>query len=866
MPDSAVPDERWLRIKALFASALEQPPDGLTAWLDEHCGGDGALAQELASLVSAHRAAGAFIETPAIESTGAARAVVDRLAPAVQAAFEGRRLGPYRIVGELARGGMGVVYLAERDDQAFRRQVAIKLMHGGVVYPALVARFEEERRILASLEHPNIARLLDAGTDEGGTPFVVMEYVEGTAIDRDVRERRLGIAERLQLFCAVCDAVQYSHQRLVVHRDIKPGNILVTREGVPKLLDFGIAKLVDQSSAMTETTRTEFRVLTPESASPEQMRGEPVTVATDVYSLGVLLYRLLTDRPPYMLKGRTDAEVMRAICEVDPPKPSDAVAESQAGDPGTGAALSAREAAARRRELSGDLDLITIKALRKEPDRRYPSVARFAEDIRRHLRGEPVEAAPESRRYRAGKFIRRHRAGLAAALAIALTIGAGLVATLWEARAAGIERERAVRRFNEVRALAQSLIFELHDAIRPLPGSTAARELLIRRALEYLDRIKAEPGADASLQRELAQAYIRIGDVQGDASQANLGQPMAALQSYRKALAIREGLARSAPSDRVARDDLARIHRSIGLVLSRTGDTNGALAELREAVSIHEELLASRPADPAFESALATSYQALGDALVPLEDWSQMLALRRKTLPLARHAAESAPDDLDRRRALAIACKRLGAIEAKLAHFAEGLQAYREALAIDEARLASNPASPEARMDVTFGMSDVGYILWRSGDARAALEQYDRVRLMRESLVGADPKDTRARLSLANTLSRMGAIRWSLGKREDALADQRSALGLLDAIAASAPTDTAVQGTLADVLGRLGAGYAQLDAGASNADACRRARPFLVRGIATYRGLAAKHPLAPESASTFADLEARLARCGNDGR
>ena len=351
MPDLPVADERWLRVKALFASALEQPPDGLPAWLDEHCGGDRSLVQELASLVSAHRAAGAFIETPAIEATGAARAVADRLAPGINAAIEGRRLGPYRIVSELARGGMGIVYLAERDDKAFHRKVAIKRMHGGVIYPGLLARFEEERRILASLEHPNIARLLDAGTEEDGTPFVVMEYVEGTQIDLYVRQRHLPIAERLGLFCAVCDAVQYSHQRLVVHRDIKPSNILVTHEGVPKLLDFGIATLVDPSGAMSEMTRTEFRVLTPESASPEQVRGDPVTVATDVYSLGVLLYRLLTDRPPYVLNGRTEAEVVRAICEVDPPKPSDAVAAGHSGDAGTGATPSLREAAARRREL-----------------------------------------------------------------------------------------------------------------------------------------------------------------------------------------------------------------------------------------------------------------------------------------------------------------------------------------------------------------------------------------------------------------------------------------------------------------------------------------------------------------------------------
>ena len=856
MADGPVTDERWKRIKALFASAIEQPPDTVGAWLDAHCGGDADLARELESLIASHRSADGFMETPAIAEPGAATAVADRVIPSIQSAMIQRRLGPYRLVAELGRGGMGVVYLAERDDEAFSRQVAIKVVHAGVLHPSLVDRFEAERRILARLEHTNIARLLDAGTDESGTPFAVMEHVEGTPIDVYVRDHRLSIAQRLALFCAVCDAVQYSHERLVVHRDIKPGNVLVTGDGVPKLLDFGIAKLLDPSGAAPERTRTDLRALTPESASPEQVRGDPITVASDVYSLGVLLFRLLTDTSPYQGRARTDAEMARAICEEDAPRPSDAAADAGAG-------LSPREISVRRRELKGDLDLITIKALRKEPQRRYASVERLARDITRHLGGEPVEAAPDSQRYRAGKFLRRHRAGVALAAAIAVTTAAGLVATLLQARVARIERERAERRFDDVRELARSMIFEVHDAIEPLPGSTAARELLIRRALGYLDRLASEPGADASLQRELASAYARIGDVQGAGGLANLGQQKAALESYRKALAIRERLAAAALWDRAAQADLARVQRYVGALLAAIGDSRGALEHLRAAVSVDERLLAGQPGDPALESELARSYVGLSDGLVSLEDWQPALSLLQQALPLFQRAADAAPEEVRAQRALALTYKRIGGIQVELGDYTHGLEANRSALAIDERRLDSEPDSPEARMDVSLDLSDIGLILLRLGDERAALAQFERVRAIREDVVHADPSDTRARRLLANAISQVALARWQLGEREPALAAHRAALVHLEALAAVMPADVYVQQDLADEMAALGLGYAQTDAGRPNAAGCRRARPVLVQALDAYRDLQARGRLSAEAANRVSELEAAAARCGS---
>jgi len=856
MGDGPVADERWLRIKALFAAASEQPPDAVGAWLDAHCGDDAELRRELQSLLASHQSAAGFMETPAIAGPGAATAVVDRVVPSIQAAMIHRRLGSYRLVAELGRGGMGVVYLGERDDRAFDRQVAIKMVHGGVLHPSLVDRFEAERRILARFEHPNIARLLDAGTDESGTPFAVMEYVEGTAIDAYVRGHRLSIAQRLELFCAVCEAVQYSHERLVVHRDIKPGNVLVNTVGVPKLLDFGIAKLLDASGAGTERTRTDLRALTPESASPEQVCGDPITVASDVYSLGVLLFRLLTDTSPYGGKARTDAEMARVICEEEPPPPSDAVADGNRD-------LSPRERAARRRELKGDLDLITIKALRKEPKRRYASVERFAGDIRRHLDGKPVEAAPDSRRYRAGKFLRRHRAGVSVAAAIGVTMAAGLVATLFQARVARVERERAERRFNDVRTLAHSMIFEVHDAIEPLPGSTAARELLIRAALGYLDRLASEPGADAALRRELASAYARIAEVQGLGGLANLGQQKAALESYRKALGILERLAATAPSDRAAQQDLAKVERNIGNLLADTGDSRSALEHLRTAVSINERLLAGQPGNASLAGDLGRSYVALSDGLVELEDWQPALSLLQKALPLFQRAAEAAPKQVRAQRAVALTYKRIGGIQVQLRDYTHGLEANQSALAIDERRLASDPGSPEARMDVSLDLSDIALVLLRLGNARAALPQFERVRAIREDLVRADPNDTRPREMLASALGQLALARWQVGDREQALVAHSAALGHLESLAALMPADVGVQQMRAEELAALGLGYAQMDQVGSNAARCRRARPFLVSGLDAYRDLTARGRLPADAAGRVLDLQAAAARCGS---
>jgi len=460
--------DRWRRVKTIVADALDQPARTRSAFLDAACASDAPLRREVESLLASHERAADFIERPApipLEALDLARTAE---------IAAGAQVGPYRLIRSLGSGGMGTVYLAERADEAFDKRVAIKFVGNALAHPHMVDRFLTERRILATLDHPNITRLLDAGATADGNPYVVMEYVEGEPID--VFGRRLPLRARLELFRSLCAAVHYAHQRLIVHRDIKAGNILVDAEGRPKLLDFGIAKLLEADSGLGERTLSVARALTPESASPEQLKDEPITVASDVYSLGVLLYRLLTDRKPFGGAMMTNTELTRAICEVDPPAPS------------------------RVARVDRELDWITMMALRKEPARRYGSAQQFGEDIGRYLGGRPVLAAPDTWTYRTRKFVVRRWVGVAAAAAVFVALAAGAAATYYQAR-------RAERRFDDVRRMANTMMFEIHDTIESLPGSTAARKLVIDRARQYLDSLAADTGDDDALIEELATAY-----------------------------------------------------------------------------------------------------------------------------------------------------------------------------------------------------------------------------------------------------------------------------------------------------------------------------------------------------------------------
>jgi serine/threonine protein kinase len=423
---------RFRQIRNLYEAVVEMAPEEQREFLSRASQGDEDLLHEVERLLIAREHTGHLIGQPIFE-----RIDLNAEAPAAPR-MEGRRLGSYQILREIGRGGMGTVYLASRADGLVHKQVAIKIMRGGAQESDILRRFQQERDILASLDHPSIARLIDAGSTEEGLPYFVMDYVDGEPIDAWCNRNKLDVTERLGLFRAVCEGVQYAHQRRVVHRDLKPGNILVTSGGAVKLLDFGIAKLLrEASSTGPATTATMQVMMTVEYASPEQIRGEAIDTTSDVYALGIVLYELLTARHPYRLKNRLLAEVARVICEEEPARPSTVNTEpTQEGESeeSRSAITNVPEGSPGqlRHRLEGDLDNIVLKALQKEPERRYHSAAQFSEDLRKHLDGLPVSAREDTVWYRAGKFVRRHKVGFAATLLIAVSLAVGVSTTLWQ--------------------------------------------------------------------------------------------------------------------------------------------------------------------------------------------------------------------------------------------------------------------------------------------------------------------------------------------------------------------------------------------------------------------------------------------------
>jgi serine/threonine protein kinase/tetratricopeptide (TPR) repeat protein/TolB-like protein len=493
--------EKWDQVKELFGLALERDPAERGDFLRLACAGDDSLRSEVQSLLSSFDGASTFLEDcPAAD-----------LLSVHSRAIAGRRVGAYRILRELGRGGMAVVYLGERDDQNYRKQVAIKMVKPGIDTEQVLQRFRNERQTLAALDHSNIVKLLDGGSSEEGSPYLVMEYVEGLPIDQYCDLHKLSIDDRLRLFCQVCSAVQYAHENLVIHRDLKPGNILIAKGGMPRLLDFGIAKLLNPECFQTAlVTRTDWRPMTPDYASPEQIRGHTVTTATDVYSLGVLLFELLTGHRPYRSAGQSLLEMERLVSETDPEKPSvvvNRIEEKTSDDGGTGNAITPDSVSTQRgvqpaelrRRLRGDLDTIVMKALRKEPERRYGSVDEFSQDIERSLAGMPVRARKSTIAYRSGRFLHRHRESLAAALAV---LGIVAVLAFWqmhwvsrrdhaapEAGKAELQARRsvAILGFKNLSdrsdtawvstALSEMLAAELAagEKLRTVPGETVAR-------------------------------------------------------------------------------------------------------------------------------------------------------------------------------------------------------------------------------------------------------------------------------------------------------------------------------------------------------------------------------------------------------
>ena len=769
--------DRDRQISEIVEAALQFAPGQRTAYLDRACTDEG-LRRDVETTIAIREASGPFQGVTNAEGPTAFMQDADTIALSAseqQRLLDDTHIGAYRILRRIGQGGMGAVYLAERDTGEFKQQVAIKLIKRGMDSEFVVRRFLSERQILAALNHPNIARLLDGGTTADGRPYFVMEYIEGRPITQYADEQQLSTVERLQLFQKVCAAIHYAHQNLVIHRDIKPSNILVTADGIPKLLDFGIAKLLNPELAAhtIEATAVAVRLMTPEYASPEQVKGEAITTASDVYSLGVLLYELLTGHRPYRISNRTPLEVARVVCEEEPQRPSTVVGrvETYPLADGTGTIQVTPETISRtrdsnpeklRRRLAGDLDNIVLMAMRKEPARRYASVDQLANDIRRHLEGRPVIARKDTLTYRTAKFVRRHRAGMLAALLILASLIAGAVMTLQQ-------RARAERRFNDVRHLASSFLFEFHDAIKDLPGSTAARELVVRRALEYLDDLAREGGSDSSLQRELATAYQKVGDVQGNPLFANLGDTAGALVSYQKAHAIRAELARKHPDSEDDRRALAVSYLRIGDIGWRTGDTKLAQEAYHEGIGLIEGLAESARLDLPTSRELWAGYRNLAYALAETGDLNAGLESLRKGQALGERLMAAYPDDKGVRHDMSATLTLLGQAQGERGELAAALDTFQKALRIDEQIAAAEPNNAEFQKSVAKACLDIGDVHMHAGNPRAAAESYRRASTIMEQVAAADPADAQARRNVASAQVNLGRALLKLSQYTEAL-------------------------------------------------------------------------------------------------
>ncbi|MBS1792527.1 MAG: serine/threonine protein kinase [Acidobacteria bacterium] len=767
--------ELWQKINDIFNDAADLPAGERAGFLDAACETPEIRRAVEKLLAAEDAAAGEFLETPALEF--AAPPMPDRI-------------GKYEVVRELGRGGMGTVYLAERRELG--QKVALKIIKKGLDSDDLLRRFESERKILAQLEHPNIARLVDGGATADGLPFYVMEYIEGVAIDEYCREKPL--EERLQLFRQVCKAVAFAHARLVVHRDLKPSNILVDAEGTVKLLDFGIAKLLTAGAPGGKGTATALGMMTPNYASPEQIRGEPVTTATDIYSLGIVLYELLTGTRPYDLEGRTLDKVFEIINETEPVKPSENP-KSEIRNP----------------KLKGDLDNIVLRALKKEPARRYQSVAEFSEDIRRYQTGLPVTARPDTFRYRAAKFVRRNRIAVAAAAVVFLSLIAGISVASWQAVVARRERALAERRFADVRNLANKVVFRYHDEIARFPGATALREELVGDAVQYLDSLNSDEIDDKQLKLELARAYVKIGDVQGRPYTANLGKSDDALRSYHKSIEILEKASAKAPRDYEIRQEL--VHSLARLVPLEARLSISPKNDIERALGLQLEINQSDLSNPARNAA------ELADVYVLQADhsevgWADKIEIFRKALALLEGIAEKTSEiqhNITRvNQRLGTNYVWFGDEYAKNGDPEKARECYRAALPFHEkmfesteAEIAMNGLSQNLRRLEAGAYVNLGETYLKLDRRDKVLEMLRKNLEICDELARADEKNTEALFDVSNAYQSFAEAYEKFGELPKALDAARNSLGRLEKAAAVDPRNSEAARGIVGTLGRI---------------------------------------------------------------
>lgn len=769
---------RWNTIKDTFSEVVELPP---TRRADILSGKDADLRAEVQRLLSAHDGSSDFIEQPFLVQNGIVLNDPDENIP-------GGEIDGYRIIEKIGTGGMGSVYLVERAGSDFSHMAALKVIKRGMDTNAVLRRFIVERQILANLEHPNIARLIDGGATEDGRPYFLMEYVEGEDIRKFCGDHRLDTDERLRIFSKVCGAVSYAHQKLIVHRDLKPSNILVTDESEPKLLDFGIAKFLSPgwNADSAEVTATNFRIMTPEYASPEQLRGEPTTTATDVYSLGVVLYELMTGTRPFSFAGKSMAEIADAAVTKEPLRPSAAAASTneekatnRIGDRRTGE-VDQQPQVRNPRSLRGDLDNIILKAIRREPDRRYQSVQEFSEDINRYLTGLPVRATGDTRSYRIQKFVHRHRAAVSFATAVAILLLAATGITAWQYTVARQERARAEERFDQVRQLANTVLFDYHDKIRELPGTIELRKKIVDDALNYLDNLRQDSDGEIELERDLVKAYLKVGEVQIGLVGGNLGDSTGALESFRKAVEIAEKLSadeRATVEDKLL---LAESYSSLAGVTGETGNIPGDIELKNKVIAIHETLAANEPENLKFRANVARSSVYLAIPLAIVGNEERAVETLEKSARLYHELAANEPAISEKhRRNEAVAYNYLSRTLTRLGRFESALQAGNASLEINRRAADAAPENANTQFDLSASYYSIGIGHLEAGNISAAREALETSLNIRKKLFEADPQNAFFRDNTADATFQVGIAQTQKGELTDAAKSFETAIGLL---------------------------------------------------------------------------------------
>jgi non-specific serine/threonine protein kinase/serine/threonine-protein kinase len=886
---------RWETVRELVAQALELEHDAREALLERRTAGDEELLREVRELLE--------LESRAERMFAAADRPRDATHEPLRAGMQVER---WRLERKLGEGGMGVVWLAQRDDSD--QHVALKLLHLPLLTASARRRFSVEQRALARLEHPNITRLIDGGVSANGVPYLATEWVDGPTLNAWCDERRLRIEARIELFIDVCAAAQAAHQRLVVHGDIKPSNVLVDREGRVKLCDFGIARLLDAEDA--STTRSAVRALTPRYASPEQIRGEPVTTASDVYSLGALLYELLCGVAAHDASTKSTAELERLVCEQAPLRPSAAAA--QASVESTAARSTRRDELARA--LRGDLDAIAMQCLAKDPQARYASAAALGDDLRRHLRHEPVRARPEAFTYVARRFVQRHRLPVALACLAAVALVAGTVVALDRARAAreagrreALARAQAEERYAAVRKLATVLVFDAHDSIRNLPGSTAAREMLADAAAQQLDRLARDADGDRELERELARAYVRLGDALGRPVEANLGRTSEARARYQtalefadrdegdlslrawtrtqladlllhesrtdeasvlyeEALELRVRSSEDAPLEWSSNPTLGYLRGQLADVRARQGRLDDASAHAQAALEFAESALGAQPLEGAWTEGLAMSLQRMASLAMGRRELDAALSsLERASAAIEPLAAQAGGSARVRQRAAQIAGEH-GLALARAGRREEARARHEHAVELHRSLLEADPQSAAFRDDLAVALRRLGALEAGAGEGERAVQLLEEALAFARANREVDPKSAKAARAFAVAADELGGVLAKLERDFEAIALHEQSLAIFAELAAQSRDDASAQRGHAVACSMLAQARATAAKRSSTPPETRaallaQARAGFEQALEIVEQLAATGRLAPSDSGVPDYLRRQLAAC-----